>query len=271
MPHSRGSEACIIQDGQPIAFASKSLTDTETRYANIKRELLAIVYGCEKFHTYLYGRTFVMETDHKPPRDDQPEKSHSSPCMTPKNAPPSAAIRPDHNVQTRQGNASGGCPQPSPVQNKHRDQVRPTSRCHINLRILPETSHQDHSRDAMRTPSSQRGTDSPWMVGRTDKVMSPEQPDSTGVSEMSYPSTATSSPRVNKWSFHRPAETASLWTSMEAMQVSIRLWTWPEHVFTGPAWKQTSPTTSNGAWHVSKAATYQSRCCTPTRSLPDLG
>ena len=30
------------------------------------RELLAIVYGCEKFHTYLYGRTFIVETDHKP-------------------------------------------------------------------------------------------------------------------------------------------------------------------------------------------------------------
>ena len=34
--------------------------------ANIERELLAIVYGCEKFHTYLYRRTFIMETDHKP-------------------------------------------------------------------------------------------------------------------------------------------------------------------------------------------------------------
>ena len=62
----KGLRACIIQDGQPIAFASKSLTDTETRYANIKRELLAIVYGCEKFHTYLYRRTFIVETDHKP-------------------------------------------------------------------------------------------------------------------------------------------------------------------------------------------------------------
>ena len=58
--------ACIIQDGQPIAFASQSLTDTETHYAYIKRELLAIVFGCEKFHTYLYGRTFVVESDHKP-------------------------------------------------------------------------------------------------------------------------------------------------------------------------------------------------------------
>ena len=54
------------QDGQPIAFPSKSLTDTETCYANIERELLAIVYGCEKFYTYLYGRTFIVEMDHKP-------------------------------------------------------------------------------------------------------------------------------------------------------------------------------------------------------------
>ena len=62
----KGLGACIIQDRQPNAFASKSLTDTETHYANIKRELLAIVYGCEKFHTYLYRRTFIVETDHKP-------------------------------------------------------------------------------------------------------------------------------------------------------------------------------------------------------------
>ena len=62
----KGLGACIIQDGQPIAFVSKSLMDTETHYANIERELLAIVYGCEKFHTYLYGRTFIVEMDHKP-------------------------------------------------------------------------------------------------------------------------------------------------------------------------------------------------------------
>ena len=62
----KGLGACIIQDGKPIAFTSKGLTDTETRYANIKRELLAIVFGCEKFHTYLYGRSFMVETDHKP-------------------------------------------------------------------------------------------------------------------------------------------------------------------------------------------------------------
>ena len=77
------------------------------------------------------------------------------------------------------------------------------------------------------------------MAGLTDKVVSPEQPDSSGASVMNSPLTATSSPKVNKWSFHHPAETISWQTSMEAMLVSTRQWTWPDHAFTGPAWKQT--------------------------------
>ena len=66
----RGLGACLIQQhkgkDQPIAFASKSLTDAETRYANIERELLAIVFACQRFSTYLLGRSFVVESDHKP-------------------------------------------------------------------------------------------------------------------------------------------------------------------------------------------------------------
>ena len=62
----RGLGACLIQDGQPIAFASKSLTDTETRYANIERELLAIVFAWQHFNTYILGRPFTVESDHKP-------------------------------------------------------------------------------------------------------------------------------------------------------------------------------------------------------------
>ena len=66
----RGLGACLIQQhkfkDQPIAFASKSLTNAETRYANIERELLAIVYACQRFSTYLLGRSFVAESDHKP-------------------------------------------------------------------------------------------------------------------------------------------------------------------------------------------------------------
>ena len=66
----RGLGVCLIQkhkgEDQPIAFASKSLTDTETRYATIERELLAIVFACQHFSTYLLGRSFIAEIDHKP-------------------------------------------------------------------------------------------------------------------------------------------------------------------------------------------------------------
>ena len=61
-----GLGAALLQEGKPIAFASKSVTDTERRYANIEREMLSIVFACERFHTYLYGRTFIIENDHKP-------------------------------------------------------------------------------------------------------------------------------------------------------------------------------------------------------------
>ena len=68
-PTLRGLGACLIQkhnrEDQPIAFASKSLMDAETRYANIERELLAIVFACQCFSTYLLGRSFVAESDHK--------------------------------------------------------------------------------------------------------------------------------------------------------------------------------------------------------------
>ena len=46
----KGFGASLFQNNKPIAFASKALTLAETRYANIERELLALVYDCEKFH-----------------------------------------------------------------------------------------------------------------------------------------------------------------------------------------------------------------------------
>ena len=50
----------------PVVYASKSLTPAEQRYACIERELLAIVFGTHRFHTYLYGHHFEVITDHKP-------------------------------------------------------------------------------------------------------------------------------------------------------------------------------------------------------------
>ena len=57
------------QDGvtwQPVAFASRSLNETELRYAQIEKEALALVYACEKFSEYVLGKVILLETDHKP-------------------------------------------------------------------------------------------------------------------------------------------------------------------------------------------------------------
>ena len=56
----------VLQDRKPVAYASKVLTATQEAYAQIEKEALALVFGCERFHQYLYGRDFVAETDHKP-------------------------------------------------------------------------------------------------------------------------------------------------------------------------------------------------------------
>ena len=61
-----GLGACLMQKGQPVAYASRSLTETECNYVQMEKELLAIVFGVEKFESYLYGRKFKVETDHKP-------------------------------------------------------------------------------------------------------------------------------------------------------------------------------------------------------------
>ncbi|MCG8626417.1 MAG: RNA-directed DNA polymerase, partial [Proteobacteria bacterium] len=83
----RGLGACLVQEGQPIAFASKSLTDTETRYANIERELLAIVFACQRFNTYMLGRQFTVESDHKPLEMIHLKSLASAPPPSSENAP----------------------------------------------------------------------------------------------------------------------------------------------------------------------------------------
>lgn len=62
-----GLGACLIQSGRPVAFVSRSLNVSEQRYAQIEKEMLAIVFACEKFHTFIYGHgNVVLNTDHKP-------------------------------------------------------------------------------------------------------------------------------------------------------------------------------------------------------------
>ena len=63
---SHGLGACILQNDKPIAYASRSLTKTQVHYAQIEKELLSIVFGCERFRQYIYAKHVVVHTDHKP-------------------------------------------------------------------------------------------------------------------------------------------------------------------------------------------------------------
>ena len=49
-----------------IAYASRALTDTETRYSQTEKEALAIVWGVEHFHIYFYGAPFILYAVHQP-------------------------------------------------------------------------------------------------------------------------------------------------------------------------------------------------------------
>ena len=67
---SFGLGAVLLQrydkDWLPVAYASRSLTPTEQRYAQIEKECLSVVFGSSKFHQYVYGRPFTVKNDHKP-------------------------------------------------------------------------------------------------------------------------------------------------------------------------------------------------------------
>ena len=64
-----GLGAVLLQEHnewKPVAFASRSMTDTEKRYSQIEKETLTLVWACEKFSDYVIGKSIQLETDHKP-------------------------------------------------------------------------------------------------------------------------------------------------------------------------------------------------------------
>lgn len=61
-----GLGCCLLQCNKPICFASRSLTETEQHYAQIEKEFLAVIFACQKFHHFIYGRHVTIHTDHKP-------------------------------------------------------------------------------------------------------------------------------------------------------------------------------------------------------------
>ena len=55
-----------IGTNKPIAYASRSLSDTEKKYDSYEKEALVIIFCVTHFRSYLYGRKFTLVTDHKP-------------------------------------------------------------------------------------------------------------------------------------------------------------------------------------------------------------
>ena len=67
-PVGLGAVLAQEEDGAwtPVCYASRSLTGCEQRYSQTEKEALGAVWACERFHVYVYGVKFVVETDHKP-------------------------------------------------------------------------------------------------------------------------------------------------------------------------------------------------------------
>ena len=65
-----GIGAVLIQEHEGklflICYASKKLSEAEGNYSTIEKECLAVVWGIKRFHVYLYGVRFVLQTDHEP-------------------------------------------------------------------------------------------------------------------------------------------------------------------------------------------------------------
>ena len=76
----KGLGAALLQKGKPIGYATRALTDTETRYAQIKKEMLAIVFSREKSHQYTFGRPVIVRSDHKPLESILKKPLSSAPC-----------------------------------------------------------------------------------------------------------------------------------------------------------------------------------------------
>ena len=62
--------AVLLQEQQvvvkAVSYPIRYLTDVETRYTQMEKEVLSIVRACERFHVYLYGIKFKVLSDHEP-------------------------------------------------------------------------------------------------------------------------------------------------------------------------------------------------------------
>ena len=62
----KGLGAVLLQESKPVMYVSRVLTESEQRYSNIERKLLAIVFALERLNHYTFGRTITVQSNHQP-------------------------------------------------------------------------------------------------------------------------------------------------------------------------------------------------------------
>lgn len=63
---SKAVGAALLQNEQPVAYASQSLTKTQQNYSQLEKETLAILFAVRRFRQYIFGQHVKVESDHKP-------------------------------------------------------------------------------------------------------------------------------------------------------------------------------------------------------------
>jgi hypothetical protein len=61
----RGIGAVLMQDGRPLAFTSKQLSERHLGQSIYEKEMLAILHAVDLWHPYLLGKHFQIKTDHQ--------------------------------------------------------------------------------------------------------------------------------------------------------------------------------------------------------------
>ena len=62
----KGLGTVLLQESRPVVYVSRTLTETEKRYSDIERELLAIVFALKRLNHYTLGRIITVQSDHQP-------------------------------------------------------------------------------------------------------------------------------------------------------------------------------------------------------------
>ena len=82
----KGLDAYLIQQGKPVYFTSKTLTETQKGYVAIKLKSLVVAWAIDKFHHFLYGTHIILETDQKPLEASHVQEFKPSYTMIAKNS-----------------------------------------------------------------------------------------------------------------------------------------------------------------------------------------